>query len=409
MFRRTQCRIRGTGQSTTADDELSAQRDVDVASLIRPEDPTAGRFKEPDGLCCRMSEPVALAHADHGDLRLQHCEHFGSDRSTTAVMPDLQHVDIGQRAAYSELLQDLTLGIAGQEHPHAVVLNEQNHTRRVLCGVVDGLTWPEHSHAHAPHYEAVSRSDPARSDASLSSLPPERPRLARSGHHQLAHGEDPGQRTRTPGVVIVRMREHDPVQRPHAGADERLTQRARRGPGVDQDRGRTITNEDGIALPHIERRHERAVRRARSCEHDEQHEYRRGAHDPRARSVWSRPPRPQRQSAPTAQKRNGKRIRPQRDRRTRQGRQQPRAGSDDRSHDPGPPQHHVSERRDRDTHEQSDDGDHEDDGDHRSAYDVGQRSDQGYDPERGQRYRQRRRLSDQRQRDRAAQRSQQRG
>lgn len=124
MIRRTQCRTREAGGATGYAADVRVERHIDVARLVRPEDPAAGSFQKPDGLGRGMPEPIARADADHGDLRPQHGKHLGGDRATTAVMPDFEHVDIRQRSARSKLRENVALGVARQQNARTVVLDK---------------------------------------------------------------------------------------------------------------------------------------------------------------------------------------------------------------------------------------------------------------------------------------------
>lgn len=260
MIRRTQCRTREAGGATGGAADVRVERHIDVAGLIRPENPAAGRLEKPDRLGRGVPEPIARTDADHGDLRSEHGEHLGRDSSATAVMPDFQHVDIGQHAACRELVQYVALGVPGQQNASAVMLHQEDDTRGVLGRVVDRLPRPEHAHTHAPHVEPVARDGLAPCDAHFCCLPRERAGLAGRGDQELAYAEDARQGAGASGVVIVRMGQHDSVKCPNPGPGERLTQCACRWPGVDQERVRPVSHEDGVPLPHIERGHECPVR-----------------------------------------------------------------------------------------------------------------------------------------------------
>lgn len=245
-------------------------------------------------------------------------------------------------------------------------------------------------------------------DAHLGRLSRERTGLTGCGDQKLADTEDAREGTGAPGVVIVCMGQHHSVECSDPGPGERLTQRACRWSGVDQERVRPVAYEDGVTLPHIERGHECAIRRTRPGQHDQQYENRGRAHEPRAPCTGTRPPRPQPEGASPAQERHGGSTGAQRDRCSRQGGQKPCASGYHVPGDTRAPQHHLTKRRDNDPREQPDDGDNKDQGHQRAAHDVGHRSHQRHDPESRERNRQCRRLSDQRQCDGPAERTYQR-
>lgn len=167
MIRKIQCRTRDAGGATGDTADVLAERQFDVARLIRPENPAAGRLEKPDRLGCRVPEPIARTDADHGDFRPEHGEHLGRDRSATAVMPDFQHVDIGQHATCRELLQNVALSVAGQQNTRTVVLRQEDETRGVLGRVFYRLQRPKHAHDHAPHFEPAASDGLASGDPHL--------------------------------------------------------------------------------------------------------------------------------------------------------------------------------------------------------------------------------------------------
>lgn len=300
MIRETQCRTGDAGGATGNAAEVRTESQIDVPGLIRPENPAAGCLEERDGLGGGVPEPIARAHADHSDLRSEHREHLGGHGASAAVMPDFEHVDVGERAACREPLQNVALGVPGQQNAAAVMLHQEDDTRGVLGGVVHRVPRPKHAHAHAPHREAVSRGGLASRDAHLCGLPREHTGLSGRRDQELAYAEHTRQGAGTSGVVIVRMGQHDPIKRPYPRAGECLTQCARRWTGVDQKYLRPVSHEDGISLAHIEHGHERPVGRAWSSQHDQQYEDRCGPHEARAPRLRARPPCPQCKSASAA-------------------------------------------------------------------------------------------------------------
>lgn len=109
-----------------------------------------------------MPVTVALADADHGDLRPDDIEHLREPLIGTPMMSDLQHIDIAEPPVRNDLAEHITLGVAGQQGAERPPPDEHHDARLVGRGVSHLLARPYDLHADRAYLEAITRLDGCR-------------------------------------------------------------------------------------------------------------------------------------------------------------------------------------------------------------------------------------------------------
>src|SRR4051794_1460040 len=124
------------------DQIMTVGADVDVAVQVGPEELRAVVLQTLDGLGRRMPVRIAPAGADDRDARVEGAYEGVGRRGATAVMSDLEHIDLSAEVSRNALCQqlrvDLLLDIAREQHPTCAEVQLEHDRDIVDCGSAIG-------------------------------------------------------------------------------------------------------------------------------------------------------------------------------------------------------------------------------------------------------------------------------
>lgn len=280
--------------------------DSDVSAQVRPVDARPAGIEQGQGLPCRMPEVVALAHADDRLVRRPPPKTFGGETVRAAVMRDLEHLHLPQRAGGEHLLLHVALGIAREDHVERTPAEAEDHAR-IVSGQVPGRLGRRPQHLDRSATQPPPITDHEGTHRAVRALPrsaarhrvPGRRLPGSAGSRHPGHADpvdlDHARQTPCPrGVIPVRVRQHQHVDTPNPVACERSAQCKIIGAGVHQHGPPTVAHEDRVALSHVEHG-DRALPCRRGAERDRDRARcgdTQKAH-PHPRRARQRPPRPQ--------------------------------------------------------------------------------------------------------------------
>jgi hypothetical protein len=217
---------RGSPARSTADaDRAPIEGDRDRAVEVRPVDPRADGTESGEGGRCRMAVGVVGPDRGDGDLRVGRRHEWFRRGGPTAVVGDLEHVDVGQPAGQQHRVHVL-LDVAGQQEspPGYLAQEDDRHAvdqraiaRRIARDVAAVRPEDLDGDVIDPQARASAEHEVTRRPGSGQSLLPRRVRRARAAHARLGHGPDAiaVQQQDEPGhVVLVWMGEHDRIDPP---------------------------------------------------------------------------------------------------------------------------------------------------------------------------------------------------
>lgn len=234
-----------------------------------------------------VPEAVSLTDTDQRDSRTPLRKGIGNVAVRASVVSDLDRVH-GTRPRLKGPDLRAVLSVAEQERVAPVTFQKQDDARIVRVEQPLSALRPEHP-----------RRDPTDPERHVAAKADDRIRSLRTVSGEPLHGivldvrdRDPIRASDAcepfdpPGVVVVRMREHEPVQSAHARAGKRTAQRDRLGTRVHEHRVAAVSDQDRVALPHVEHDKTRHGRAADAGEHKRQ-----GEKPDRDGSRARRPPR----------------------------------------------------------------------------------------------------------------------
>lgn len=239
-----------------------------------------------------MSEPVAGTHAHQRDLWPGEREKRPGDRTGAAVMADLDHLDIADRAPRCERFEHHALGVAGEQNPARTgTLDQKHHARFVVRRSADRRRRREDSHRERPHASRPTRTHLAHGRAHACGVLDEV--TPGSGSHDQPLGAQRRAKRAEPACVVgVQMRQHDVVHAADVLPGQRIAQGAFVRATVHEQRRVTIAHEHRVSLAHIEHADARARGRPCAARHDA-HQQARGRHtQARPRCRGGRPEAP---------------------------------------------------------------------------------------------------------------------
>lgn len=111
-----QCRTRLAASATHIRADGSVQRYADVAVEVGSADFASGVREQLERLGPRVAEAVAFADADDCNLRPKRSKRDGRERDRAAMVPYLEDVDIGQGTRTCKRVENLSFGIACEQH-----------------------------------------------------------------------------------------------------------------------------------------------------------------------------------------------------------------------------------------------------------------------------------------------------
>lgn len=225
-----------------------------------------------------MPEPVVRAHTHGSDLRTQKRERLRRGRPRASVMPHLEQRDVSHCTLASERIENLALGVTGQQGGERTRAREDHDARIVLGGIRHDRLRPDDVGSKRPDRARVARERLGhRGELTRDVEGAARPRERSRGHDHLAYRHHPLERTQASRMVLVQVRERHELQPANAVAPERGAQGGRIGPGVYKRRPGAILQQDRVTLPHVEHHQPDAARRRRpGHQHDQRQACERG-------------------------------------------------------------------------------------------------------------------------------------
>lgn len=146
-----QCPIAAGGRANNARVERHAvffETYGEVAEPVRAQNSGAGSLQGVHRLGGRMPVAVAGSDAHECELRPQYAQRALRYGGLAPVMPDLEHIDVADRARLHESREHIILRISGEQRREPAGFREQDDARFVLGGVIDGAIGPDDIDRH---------------------------------------------------------------------------------------------------------------------------------------------------------------------------------------------------------------------------------------------------------------------
>lgn len=162
-----------------------------------------------------MAETVARAHTDECELGSQHGERLRAHGVRTAVVTELQHVDVTDDTIRDELAEDVAFRIPRQHDGRIRALDDADEARFVCRRICRCCRRPQHAQQHRTDAHAIAR-------------PERRGRLAVASIAGVrvhgSHIDDAVQPPESADMVLMHMGEDDRIESPKPLTRARVAQ-----------------------------------------------------------------------------------------------------------------------------------------------------------------------------------------
>lgn len=289
-----QCPIATGDRANNARIELHAvifETYGEVAEPVGAHDSGTGSLEGVHRLGCRMPVPVAGSDAHERYFRPQDAQRAIRYRDLAPVMPDLQHIDVADRALLHKSREHIILCISCEQRREPARLHKKNDARFVLGRVLDGTIRRHDIDRHVADPEARPRCHRLERPAA-----PERLDVVRArprGYEESVGRQKTPETLEAARVVGVHVSQHYGVDVLDPAPGKGINRVTGRRPRVDENGVGSVSDEHHVALTDVEDRDRCTTPRTRNHQGDGDcsEQYPQPPRDPR---VGLRPPEPHR-------------------------------------------------------------------------------------------------------------------